>query len=103
AECEAWSAPRISTSWSRTMRSTSSGPSGPRWLCVSAGIREFLLGVRDDVARDALARDADRVDDRVRRRRTVRDDAHALHAEQERAAGVVGQQRARVLEQANLQ
>ena len=58
---------------------------------------------RDDSGDDRVARDAHRVDDRGRRRRAVRDHAHAVHAEQHRAAGVVGQQRRRRLEQAQLQ
>ena len=48
--------------------------------------RQFLLDVRRDLALDELRRDPHRVFDRIRIRRSVRDEACAFHTQQRRAA-----------------
>src|SRR4029450_7927182 len=83
---------RISASRSRRIRYTSSGPIGPCATWVSAGI-DRLLEPPDHAGHDALLRDPHGVDDGARRRRTVRDDAHTVDAEEHGAAGHVGIER----------
>src|ERR1700730_4925074 len=89
---------RTSASRSRRIRYTSSGPIGPCATWVSAGI-DGLLEPPDHAGLDAFLRDPNRVDDRARRRRAVRDDAHTVDAEEHRATGQVGIEYGRRLEQ----
>src|SRR2546423_4523627 len=89
---------RISASRSRRIRYTSSGPMGPCATCVSAGIDGFLEPP-PHAGLDASLRDPNRVNDRARRRRAVRDDAHTVDTEQHRAAGQIGIEHGRRLEQ----